>query len=467
MPEIHVQTGSGTYLIFVAAVFFLYWGASWSRVLRLAVMVFANLLFCAQYSVAYVVIVPACALFDFLVGLALSHTTHPKARRLWLGCSVGLNLAILLGLRKLPALASGPAAGLSFWPLALPLGMSFYALQSLTYTIDLYRKDGECVPGFARYLSAAAFFPMLEAGPISRLTDLAGQFSKQPGLSREDGGRAFFWICSGLIKKALVADYLSRNLVNRVFDTPNLYSGFEVLIGVYAYSLQIYYDFSGYTDIARGAALLLGIRLPANFNSPYLAANLTEFWRRWHMSFSNWLRDYLYFSLPGGRTKFMPYLNMVITMVLAGLWHGLSATFALWGLLHGLGLAATRGWWALVGGPRRDVARWRRFLPALLTYHFVCLTWILFRAGSVENALAVAQRIASWTVGWENLPLPLCAVLVASAMALLISERWRTELSDQFAQSPPYVHVTLLLAVAIGIQMLRGNADTPFVYSRF
>src|SRR5688572_269169 len=182
-------------------------------------------------------------------------------------------------------------SGSTTWDWIFPLGLSFYTFQALTYTIDLYRRDAEGTHSLLTYLSAASFFPTLQAGPITRLADLAKQFSGRPALTPIEGGQAFFLIGMGLLKKALIADYLAENLVNRVFDTPNLYSGAEALIAVYAYSLQLYYDFSGYTDIARGAGLLLGIRLPLNFDRPYLSANLTEFWRRWHISFSNWLRD--------------------------------------------------------------------------------------------------------------------------------------------------------------------------------
>src|SRR5207302_4962355 len=159
-----------------------------------------------------------------------------------------------------------------------------------------------------------------------------------------DGGRALFLIGLGLVKKLLIADYLAESLINRVFDLPKLYSGFEVLVGVYAYAFQLYYDFSGYTDIALGSALLLGIRLPVNFNRPYAAENIADFWRRWHISLSNWLRDYLYFSLPGLRSpwKIFTYMNLVITMAIGGLWHGANWTFLIWGLIHGVGLGFTR-----------------------------------------------------------------------------------------------------------------------------
>ena len=461
-----MQTGSATYLAFAAAVFVLYWAAGRGVMLRLAVVLLANLLFCAHYSLAYVAILPACASVNFLAGLGLAYAKDPLVRRCLLATSVLLNLGLLAGFRKLPEIVAASPAGIFFSPLILPLGVSFYALQSLTYTFDLYRKDGECEPGLLRYFSAATFFPTLQAGPITRLTDLIGQFSKQPCLAREDGARALLWIFTGLMKKA-IADYLAQNLVNRVFDTPKLYSGVEVLIAVYAYSLQIYYDFSGYTDIARGVALLLGIRLPANFNRPYLATSLPEFWRRWHMSFSSWLRDYLYFSLPGGRTKVMPYINLIITMLLAGLWHGVSACFVVWGLLHGAALAVTRLWWAWRGRARSAGSGFHSLIAAFFTYQFVCLTWIVFRSGTLDNALQIGQRIWSFTLGWENLPIPLCVVLSVSAAAMLVRDKWRAGLGDTYARCPYYVQAAMLAALVIGIQMLHGTANTPFVYSRF
>ena len=300
-----------------------------------------------------------------------------------------------------------------------------------------------------------------------RVTELIKQFSARPALSREEGGRAFFLIGLGLLKKALIADYLAENLVNRVFDTPKLYSGAEVLVAVYAYSLQLYYDFSGYTDIARGTAQLLGIRLPINFDRPYLSANLTEFWRRWHLTFSNWLRDYIFFSLPDARSKFMPYLNLVITMLLGGLWHGVTWTFAIWGLLHGTLLAATRAWWAWHGRPKQPVHLLRQALAVFGTYQFVCLTWIFFRAASLPDALAILGRIASLTAGWENITPLIAAVLLLAAAALFVRKAWYARAMEAFAQSPFYVHAAVLLLVAMAIQFLGGRGNAPFVYSRF
>jgi D-alanyl-lipoteichoic acid acyltransferase DltB (MBOAT superfamily) len=486
-----MQVGSGAYYLFVATVFFLYWAAARARRARLGIVLLANYVFCAQFGVFYVLLLPACSLVDYSVGLGLASSLtlfrHPALRRLLVSVSIALNLALLVGSRYMPWLLN--RSGAVQWDWVFPLGLSFYTFQSLTYTIDLYRRDAEGTRSLLEHFSAVSFFPTIVAGPITRVTELVKQFAAAPALSPADGGRAFFLIGLGLMKKALIADYLAANFVNRVFDTPNLYSGAEALIAVYAYSLQLYFDFSGYTDIARGVAQLLGIRLPINFDRPYLAANMTEFWRRWHITFSNWLRDYLYFSLPGKRTKVMPYLNLVITMILGGLWHGVTWNFAIWGALHGSALAATRLWQALrapgradplVRGrrPRRsasmhqnkvDQNSWSggRPLRIFFTYQFVCITWIFFRAASLPDALTLLNRIASLTTGIENVSWPLAGVLLVAAASMFTGKKLYSQTMDLFANSPFYVHAAALALVAVALQLLGGRGSTPFVYSRF
>ena len=452
-----LQAGSSSYFLFAVAVFFLYWAGAQARLWRLAVILLANYFFCARYGLFYVYLIPACSTVDYLIGLGLMRWRNGGVRRMLVGLSVALNLGLLIGSRH--------AAGK--WDWVFPLGLSFYTLQSLTYTLDLYRRDGEGTKSLLAYLSAVSFFPTLQAGPITRVTELMGQFAKPRVPSRVEGGRAFFLIGLGLLKKALIADFLAENLVNRVFDTPNLYSGAEVLLAVYAYSLQLYFDFSGYTDIARGTAMLLGIQLPINFDRPYLAANLNEFWRRWHLSFSNWLRDYLYFSLPGTRGKVMPYVNLVITMLLGGLWHGFTWPFAVWGLLHGTALAGTRLYHVRRGRVKQPVKAWRRGLAVAATYHFVCLTWIFFRAGSLANAGQVLERIGSLTPGLENVTPLLAGVLAAGAAAMFVRKTWYAGAMDGFARMPFYVHGVALALAAVAVQFLGGQGSVPFVYSRF
>lgn len=456
-----LQAGSSSYFLFAAAVFFLYWASALfgtqSRLPRLGMILLANYFFCARYGLFYLYLIPACSTADYLIGLGLRRWRHAGVRRTLVGLSVVLNLALLIGSRH----------AATAWDWVFPLGLSFYTFQALTYTLDLYRRDAEGTNSLLAYLSAVSFFPTLQAGPITRVTELLNQFANPRVLSRHEGGRAFFLIGLGLLKKALLADFLAENLVNRVFDTPNLYSGAEALLAVYGYSFQLYFDFSGYTDIARGTALLLGIQLPINFDRPYLAANLNEFWRRWHISFSNWLRDYLYFSLPGPRTKVMPYVNLVITMLLGGLWHGFTWPFAVWGLLHGTGLAATRFYQVRRGRLKQPAKPWRYALAVIGTYHFVCLTWIFFRAGSLANAWQMLSRIGSLTPGLENLTPLLAGALLLGAAAMFVRKTWYARAMDGFASTPFYVHGAALALVAIAIQFLGGRGGVPFVYSRF
>ena len=457
-----LAAGSSSYFIFVAAVFFVYWLSPQRRLLRLAIILLANYYFCARYGLFYLALIPVASTIDFLVGLGLMRLRDTLARRLLIFISVAMNLALLVGSRHMGALINAPGY---VW--VFPLGLSFYTFQALTYTLDLYRRDADGTDSLLAYLSAVSFFPTLQAGPITRVSELVKQFAARHPVDRLEGGRALFLIGLGLLKKAVIADLLAESLVNRVFDTPKLYSGAEVLLAVYAYSLQLYFDFSGYTDIARGSAQLLGIRLPINFDRPYLSSNLTEFWRRWHISFSNWLRDYLYFALPGKRTKPMPYLNLVITMVLGGLWHGFTGTFAIWGLLHGTALAVTRWYLARRGRTRTPVNVWRHALDVFATYHFVCLTWIFFRAGSVSSAFEILSRITSLTVGFENVTDVFAAIMLFGGAAFFVPRAWYTAAMERFAACPFYVHAAALAAVAVILHYAGAGGSAAFVYSRF
>jgi D-alanyl-lipoteichoic acid acyltransferase DltB (MBOAT superfamily) len=276
------------------------------------------------------------------------------------------------------------------------------------------------------------------------------------------------------MKKMLIADYLGDNVVNRVFDTPTLYSGAEVLIGVYAYALQIYYDFSGYTDIAMGVSLLLGLKVPENFNRPYRSVSIPDFWKRWHITFSNWLRDYVYSSLPNAyRWKGAPYLYPILVFLIGGLWHGIGWTFVVWGLLHGVGLSVTRLFQLTrnkqFGKPRPNVAL--RWLSIFLTFQFVCLTWIYFRAPDLKTAQLVLQRIGSgsWTV--DNISRPMIYVLLAGVLAHAIPAKWFEKVVSLFAEWPALLQVVAQGAVLAGavllIEVLSGRGAAGFVYGNF
>src|SRR6478609_5986520 len=280
----------------------------------------------------------------------------------------------------------------------LPVGISFFTFQSLSYTIDVYRKKLKPLQNFLDYAFFVSFFPQLVAGPIVRASDFLPQIHQPVLVKREMFGRAIFLICSGLFKKAVISDYISLNFVDRIFDAPTLYSGLENLFGVYGYALQIYCDFSGYSDMAIGIALLLGFKFNENFNSPYQSKNITEFWRRWHISLSTWLKDYLYISLGGNRLgKIRTYINLMLTMLLGGLWHGASLKFMLWGGLHGLALAIHKAVSEIFKARRQDTSKVSdaliTFGSILLTFHFVCFCWIFFRATSMQMSWEIISQI--------------------------------------------------------------------------
>lgn len=456
-----MQTTSAAYFAFVAAVFFVYWVSARSRWLRFAVLVSANLLFCARFGVFYVVLIPVAAVIDFFVGLGLMRLRGAKVRRMLLSVSVMVNLSLLIGSKHMSAvLAPG-------WDWIFPLGLSFYTFQALTYTIDLYRRDSEGTESILAHMASVTFFPTLLAGPITNVHDLLKQFERSPVLAPSEGGRAFFLIGLGLLKKFLIADYLAENLVNRVFDTPDLYTGFEVLVAVFAYSLQLYYDFSGYTDIARGVGQLFGVKLPINFDRPYLSLDIAEFWRRWHISFSNWLRDYIFYSLPGRRSQVMPYINLVITMLLGGLWHGVSWNFAIWGLLHGSALALVRGWQTWRGRWKPPIPWYKQAAAVSATYLFVCFAWIFFRAATLDQARSILSRIGSLTFSTANLSPGLGGALLVALAGCLVSKKMYTAAIDFFSARPVVVHAVVLALIAIAIEALGGRGSAPFVYSRF
>ena len=443
---------SSIYFVFLVAVLVLYWAVSRRRMAALSVILLANYFFYAKWSLWYLLLIPAASTIDYLLGLGLQDSKNPVARRWMVGLSVVMNIGLLLTLRY----GKG---------IALPLTLSFYVFQALTYTIDLYRGDTKGTRSYLAHLSAVSFFPTTLAGPITRVSSLIDQMEKRKPLLEADGGRALFLIGMGLIKKFLIADYLSSNLVNRVFDFPTLYTGAETLLAVYAYAIQIYCDFSGYTDMALGSALLLGIKLPPNFNQPYAAENIADFWRRWHISLSNWLRDYLYFSLPGKRTKVMPYLNLIVTMVLGGLWHGTSWNFAVWGALHGVGLALVRLWQTSFGVTKATGLL--RVVCIIFTFHFVAFAWIFFRAPDFATAWAILGRIGSLSISFENISAPLALVLLVGAVFHYVPRKWYEWSQALFVKAPFYAQAAALLLLVLGLQNVISSGATPFIYTKF
>jgi alginate O-acetyltransferase complex protein AlgI len=465
---------SSVYFVFLVAIFLLYWPLARYRAASTAVLLFANYFFYAKWGLFYLALIPSASLVDYLIGLGLGAVQRRGVRRLLVSLSIAMNLGVLAAFKYMnfflgswSQVTGHPAPD---WQWTFPLGISFYCFQSLTYTIDLYRRDGKPVRSLLAHMTAVSFFPTTLSGPITRVLALAPQLEKPDRrLSPEDAGRALWRIGLGLFKKFLIADFLAENLVKRIFDTPGLYTGMETLIGVYAFALQLYYDFSGYTDIAIGSALLLGLKLPENFNRPYQSLSIAEFWRRWHITLSNWLRDYLYFSLPGlrSRWKVFTYLNLFLTMLLGGLWHGPNWTFVVWGALHGGALAVQHGWRVARGNPKPLGRWWSRGCAGFITLHFVVFAWIFFRAASLENAFDVLGRLASLSVSFANISLPITVVLLVAAAGHYTPKKWREWTSARFVAAPFYAQAAALAALVAAIEYVGMTGAAPFLYTQF
>jgi alginate O-acetyltransferase complex protein AlgI len=354
----------------------------------------------------------------------------------------------------------------------LPVGISFFTFQSLSYTIDVYRKKMEPVRNIIDFGFYVSFFPHLVAGPIVRASVFIPQIYQEFRLSRHEFSHALYMISKGLIKKIIISNFIALNLVDRVFDAPSIYSGFENLLAIYGYGLQIYCDFSGYTDIAIGVALILGFRLPVNFNSPYKARSITDFWKRWHISLSQWLRDYLYISLGGNRKgKIRTYLNLMITMLLGGLWHGASLKFIIWGGLHGIGLVINKIWDSIFKSRYRK--RWiGRAFAVFITFQFVSFCWIFFRASDLDSVKIMLKQIfENFSPGSYMTVLPAYSnALILMAVAYIIHflpEKTKESYRGLFIKIPLVAQIAVIMVVAILLFQMRTTEVMPFIYFRF
>lgn len=428
--------------------------------------------------------------FAFLLGASTlwnqvwAHTIHrlrgDRSRRIALIAAVAGNLGVLgwfkyyrfftvsatnllgeLGIHVSPRILS----------VTLPVGISFFTFQALSYVIDVYRREIEPV-SFLDFALFVSFFPQLVAGPIVRASEFLPQLRRRHDPRRVDASKAFFLIMAGLFKKVVLANFLATTIVDEVFGLPEHHSSIEILVGVYAYAVQIYCDFSGYTDIAIGIALLLGFRFPQNFDAPYTAVSLQDFWRRWHMTLSRWLRDYLYIPLGGNRgSRNRTHRNLMLTMLLGGLWHGAAWTFVVWGGIHGgvLVFEQRRRERLEDAGlePPPDTLG-RRVVGRLVTFHIVCLAWIFFRSPDFTIARTMLTRLA--TAWGDPSPLVTGSVLLAVAVGVLMQytpsgviERSQIVLSRL---SP--VATGLVLAVGLlVIDALGPQGVAPFIYFAF
>jgi len=443
--------------------------ASWlsrSVVLRNSILLAASYYFYAYWDYRFCGLLAFSTLVDFLVARRIVAATNPRQRWRWLQVSLLTNLGVLgffkyfnFFIDSARPLLESLGLGTSTLVIILPVGISFYTFQTLSYTIDVYRGKLQPSQSFLDFALYVAFFPQLVAGPIVRARELLPQIASLPAWSNRRFYGGLQQMLRGTVKKVLLADRLGE-AVDVVFAAPDLYSGATVSLMVVAYAGQIYYDFSGYTDIAIGAAKTLGYRFPTNFRHPYLATSVADFWHRWHMTLSRWLRDYLYIPLGGSRvSQWATYRNLMITMTLGGLWHGAAWTFVLWGLWHGLALTAHRLW----NDFRLPILP--RAFGWVLTAVVVLAGWILFRSQSLAEATVMLHSIVTWSGGINWFP-PL--VLLALTAMVLEHLAWTTRLRLAMRLPAWTWYAPVVTSVAIWCLVLYPPRDfRPFVYFQF
>ena len=496
-------------------------------------------------------------IIDYYIGKGIHNSNSDKKAKLLLAFSVTINLLVLVYFKYAYFFADSfnSLFGSNWHPInnfalvtnkifetsfrvdqiLLPIGISFYTFQTMSYAIDIYRKKLKPVNHLVDFGFYVSFFPQLVAGPIVRASEFIPQIYKPYQLSKQAFGMALFWIINGLLKKFLLADYIAVNFVDRVFDNPSMFSGLENLMALYGYSLQVYADFSGYTDIAIGIALLMGFNLPKNFNSPYKADNCGNFWKRWHISLSSWLKDYLYIPMGGNRggslfssialgfiilfiflisgsfsllfaiisfvfltrvigeliPKFngwyLTNINIMLTMLLGGLWHGASWNFVLWGALNGIGIVIYKLWRKI--SPWEDKTKWwNRIWGIILTFNFVSFTRIWFRSGSINSWEEIDKGhniLSEWFTANEMLNQLLfdfrwsflgdvvsvyynvIIVIILGFMIHFIPEKWKIWYRQKFANSHVAIQLLVCFVAVFIMYQIAATSLQPFIYFQF
>jgi D-alanyl-lipoteichoic acid acyltransferase DltB (MBOAT superfamily) len=442
---------------------------------RKAVLVVVSYYFYAQWDWRFCFLLAFSTGVSYLAGRLIGATLRRDRRRVILGIAVAAHLALLgvfkyldffvLSANRLAHLL-GLGHELPFFEVLLPVGISFFTFHGISYITDVYRGDvGICRDpvDMALYMS---FFPQIVAGPIVRAAYFLPQLER-PSAEPIPLAPALLLIAGGLFKKVVIATYLATGLVDPVFAAPTSYGGPDLLFAAYGYAVQIYCDFSAYSDIAIGLAALLGFRFPANFNQPYRAERLREFWQRWHISLSSWLRDYLYKPLGGNRRgRLKTYRNLIVTMLLGGIWHGAGWQFVAWGALHGGGLAVERLLEPWLGRRARSPAG--RAIAIVIVFHFVCLGWVFFRAEDFEIArLYLGGLNAGWHAGVQQAGPFMVALIVLGLAGQFTPDSLFQRVAVTLARLPNWgLGVTAGLAVA-AINALGPEGVAPFIYFRF
>lgn len=473
-PQEPLIFSSGVFLFLFVGFLVVYTALKDTQRPKLIFVTLFSLYFYYKSSGGYFLLLILATVVDYNLANLIYSAENKLRRKLFLISSLVINLGVL-GYFKytnffFETYTTLSGSTFNHFDIFLPVGISFFTFQSLSYTLDVYRGNLKPVDDVLDYAFYLSFFPQLVAGPIVRAADFLPQIHKPTVVTNAMLGRAVFLITTGLFKKAVISDYISINFVDRVFDAPGLYTGLENLFAVYGYALQIYCDFSGYSDMAIGIALLLGFHFNINFDSPYQSLSITEFWRRWHISLSSWLRDYLYISLGGNRKgKMRTYLNLMITMLLGGLWHGASWRFVIWGGLHGFALAVHKAFssrWEFENKPIWNL------LCVFVTFHFVCLCWIFFRANDIPSVMLMLEQIAfnlhasvfpEFVSGYGAV----FSLFIIGYVLHFIPQNITDIVERKIIQMPLAAKAACIVAVIILVIQTKSAGVQPFIYFQF
>ncbi|HNQ24308.1 MAG TPA: MBOAT family O-acyltransferase [Phycisphaerae bacterium] len=446
--------------------------------LRMLLLLFASYYFYMSWNWKYAGLLLGSTLLDYVVALGMARTASIFRRRLLFIASLSGNLGVLFVFKyynffadSVAQVAAGLGAPLAaaHHSLLLPVGISFYTFQTLSYTIDVYRGQLQPTRNFLKFALFVSFFPQLVAGPIVRAGHFLPQLDARPRFDDRAAELGLGRIFLGLFKKICLADLLGTALVDPVFANPGACSSWTLLLAMYGYAFQIYYDFSGYSDIALGAAKVLGFELPINFDRPYLATSLRDFWRRWHISLSTWLRDYLYMPLGGGRgSALRTARNLALVMLLGGLWHGAAWGFVLWGALHGLLLGAGRLFHHVTGidADRNDQPLVSRLARVVVTFHLVAGCFVVFRAVEWPLIRAYFGTLLSFQPGLSVATPAAYWVLLVATLYEWVPRAWLREMRRGYLALPSPAQAGVL-TTALLVFAAVGSGEAPFIYFQF
>jgi alginate O-acetyltransferase complex protein AlgI len=461
------------FFVFLAIVLTVYWSLR-SDGLRKWFILFASYYFYGCWDWRFACMLLALSAADWRFALRLSRSGNQRHRKIYVTSSLAMNLSVLAWFKYFHFFVGSAVAMAQRFhfqlseptlKIILPVGVSFFTFQSLSYTIDVYRREIPAVPSLRDYLMFASFFPQLVAGPIVRPSYFVPQMATERKLTLGDVKGAMYLFLLGYIKKACIADNISP-FVDQVFQHPASYTAFSTISAVWLYAVQIFADFSGYSDMAIAVAALLGYKLVLNFDAPYLAVSIQDFWRRWHISLSSWIRDYIYISL-GGRMKLrvMTYRNLMLTMLAGGLWHGAAWTFVVWGGAHGGAQVVHQEFKRLVP-PKPHHEPWRSIASWFVTLNFVCLCWILFRAPNFSTAWLMIKRYLFLDHG-GNLTIPLWLAFLPALLLAGQHQMRRVHFGQRLCELPLYRFAFVYGAAwAFTVSML-PLGYRPFIYFQF